>query len=129
MGKYLFLLIVCIFLIGCTAEDSKDESLEPPDFDLTGTWDGSMTGFPDSEYFTIDITQSGNSIEGYYINDNFDEMTVSGTVAGDNITIILRGIEYPDYRATCVGTFTEFFADGDWSDTEGYYGYWDAERN
>jgi hypothetical protein len=125
--KKLMLIIPLFFLFGCSDVEEEPDLLTP-DFDLTGEWDGEMTGFPDAYYFDITIEQSGNYLDGYYINDNDDEMEVSGTVSGNHITIILDSFDYPDYRATCTGTFTEFFASGTWHDTEGYYGSWETSK-
>ena len=116
-----------MFCLGCgDSKSDTDSGLLPPNYDMTGTWNGDMTGSTATD-FVLTITQNGNNITGSYTNDLLMTMNVTGTISADSISITLIEVPATGYKAYIVGsTLDGINASGTWSDNQAQFGNWIA---
>jgi hypothetical protein len=83
---------------------------------LTGTWVGTwyIAGYPNTGGFTMEITQTGDSLSGFVVLTNTDcsDGPVTGTVNGTSLTI---GWLLTPQPVQLSGAFTATSMSGTWS--------------
>ncbi|MBT3322373.1 MAG: hypothetical protein HN392_08830 [Anaerolineae bacterium] len=120
MKKLIFILIsLSLLLTAC----GKESPPEPASFDITGTWEYTMTTEGSEDiYDSGTITFTGNPDTGEYIELNFYEIEYTGTYLVTKISVILAG------DTEIQGSFTnENHMIGAWGDDD-TNGRWEATR-
>jgi len=124
--KYIF-IVLFVLMLGCSESTSYvPTALPDPDYDFTGTWDGSLTGATTATIFVMTGTQTGNDIDGTLISDAGFTFSVSGQAWENNITLVCVDVDNPLYVLTCSGVSDGDYAFGLWSDNMGQNGDWEA---
>jgi len=117
-------LLILILLVGCGT--STTIYMAPPDYNFSGTWNGTLTGATVATNFTIVGIQVGNDISGTLNNDAGFVFDVVGIAWENNISITCEDISNPAYYVVCDGTCDGIYASGSWYDSIGQNGSWEA---
>ena len=107
------------FILACSSSSGGEAaSLDGPAGDLTGSWTLSAKstecGFGNMD-LSIQITQSGNSLEIAVLEEGEDELTVTGSIVGNLLTLLIEEEDEEDFlsvHATATVDFTHFTFSG-----------------
>jgi len=134
MNKYFVLMFFVMLAFGCdTNEVYESDNLEPPLYDLTGIWTGSIDDMDgdDTIAFRMNITQEQNHLYGTmnYIYDNNYKFNICGIIQSDKIDLRFVRETDPDYIIECVGSTCGSAIYAKWKDLYEESGYFQAFFN
>ncbi len=126
MKKIIFLLVLC-FIVGCGDSGSSKAALPDAYFDISGTWNGSMTGIAATSFVLV-VSQTDNDLVGMMSNNIGWDFDVTGSVHGDTVNLWVVKFPADGYAASISGQTDGFTASGTWSDNDGNSGTWSATK-
>jgi hypothetical protein len=133
MNKYFVLMFFVMFVFGCDSENINNTSadLEPPLYDLTGIWAGSIDDMDldDTISFRMNITQEQNSLYGTLDDSDNYSFNMSGTIESDKVNLHFVCETDPDYIIDCIGGTNGSIIYAKWKDSYGESGALNAFFN